>query len=115
MSAKCWACVLAACAALTSTAAAVTESVQCRFNYAPAEPCRMTDHVGADGVHNMEFVSRMHHARFVGRSQTGWWSGQLDGRPAMGYELNRGNVVFSTVDLQMTFQWWSQGNQHGNY
>jgi hypothetical protein len=37
------------------------------------------------------------------------------GQPAMGYELNRGHVVFSTVDLKNTFEWWTDGNQHGRY
>ncbi|MEP7042204.1 MAG: hypothetical protein ABI843_04035 [Dokdonella sp.] len=85
------------------------------MNYAPAVICSMQDKVAADGTHSMEFVFGAQRARFNGRSQTGWWSGQLDGQPAMGRELNRGHMIFSTLDLQTTFEWWSDGNEHGNY
>lgn len=93
--------------------AAVT--VQCSIDAAPATPCEMSDRVAQDGIHTMTFVSAQGRTRFVGKAQSGWWSGQLDGRPAMGYERNRGRVVFSTVDLATTFEWWSQGNEHGAY
>lgn len=93
--------------------AAVT--VQCSIDYAPARPCEMSDRVGQDGTHTMTFVSAQARTRFVGKSQSGWWSGQLNGQPAMGYERNRGRVVFSTVDLEATFEWWSEGNEHGAY
>jgi hypothetical protein len=62
----------------------------------------------------MEFVFANNRVRFTGRSQGAWWSGQLDGQPAMGFELNRGHVV-STSDLKMTFEWWSKDNEHGTY
>ncbi len=91
------------------------ESVHCSLNDAPAVACRMTDTVDANGAHSMEFVAGTQRIRFSGRSQTGWWSGQLDGRPAMGRELNRGHTVYSTVDLKTTFEWWSEGNEHGSY
>jgi len=91
------------------------EAVKCSSNDAPAVDCRMTDTVSADGTHTMEFVAGAKRIRFSGRSQTGWWSGQLDGRPAMGRELNRGHTVYSTVDLETTFEWWSNGNEHGSY
>jgi len=107
----------AACAGLgrAEDAAAPGEPVRCALNDAPAVACRMTDHVDAKGTHSMEFVFGTQRARFSGRSQTGWWSGQLDGQPAMGRELNRGHVVFSTVDLTSTFEWWSEGSEHGSY
>ena len=89
--------------------------MQCALNDAPAVACRMTDNVDANGTHMMDFVFGTQHARFSGHSQTGWWSGQLDGRAAMGRELNRGHVVFSTVDLKTTFEWWSAGSEHGSY
>jgi hypothetical protein len=93
----------------------VVASVHCTLDYTPAKPCRMSDRVNADGTHEMTFVSGKTRTRFVGKSQSGWWSGQLDGRPAMGYERNRGHVVFSTTDLKTTFAWWSEGNEHGAY
>jgi hypothetical protein len=93
----------------------VVVSVHCTLDYAPAKPCKMTDRVNADGTHDMTFVSGKTRTRFVGKSQSGWWSGQLNGRPAMGYERNRGHVVFSTTDLKTTFAWWSEGNEHGAY
>jgi hypothetical protein len=75
----------------------------------------MSDQVATDGLQTMEFVFGNNHVRFTGKSQTGWWSGQLNGQPAMGRELNRGHVVFSTSDLKTTFEWWSKGNEHGTY
>lgn len=110
-----------ACLALIGFAApacsgeAVVVSVHCALDGAPARPCKMSDRVEADGTHDITFVSAQSRTRFVGKSQGGWWSGQLDGRPAMGYERNRGHVVFSTADLKTTFTWWSEGNEHGAY
>jgi hypothetical protein len=94
---------------------AITTSVYCSLNYAKAAPCRMSNRVAADGVHHIEFVFGERRVSFTGTSQTGWWSGKLDGQPAMGRELNRGHVMYSTVDLQTTFEWWSEGNEHGSY
>lgn len=94
---------------------AVVESVHCAFDYAPAKPCQLSDRVAPDGTHTMEFTSDTTRTRFVGKPQTAWWSGKLAGKPAMGYELNRGHVAFSTMDLKTTFEWWSDGNQHGSY
>lgn len=94
---------------------AVTASVQCSLDDAAAVACRMSDSVAADGTHTMEFAFGEKRVRFVGKSQTGWWSGQLDGRPAMGRELNRGHTVYSTTDLKTAFEWWSEGNEHGAY
>lgn len=104
---------LVACAC--ARAQPVTQAVQCSSNYLKAVPCQLTDQVGGDGVHTMEFTAGDRRTRFVGRSQTGWWSGQLDGQPAMGFERNRGHVVFSTTDLKTTFEWWSAGSEHGSY
>lgn len=122
---KPFALVLLAAGALTGPACsgqavemaeeAVEVSVLCVFDYAPPQPCTLRDHVEADGTHVMTFVTADGRTRFTGKSQSGWWSGQLDGRPAMGYELNRGHIVYSTVDLTTTFEWWSEGNQHGSY
>lgn len=94
---------------------AVVVPVHCALDHAPAKPCEMSDRVEADGTHTMTFVSAQTRTRFIGKSQSGWWSGQLNGQPAMGYELNRGHVVFSTADLKTTFEWWSERNEHGAY
>lgn len=107
--------VLAGLAAPACSGEAVVVSVHCTLDGAPASACQMSDRVGADGSHDITFVSGQTRTRFVGKAQGGWWSGQLDGRPAMGYERNRGHVVFSTTDLKTTFAWWSEGNEHGAY
>lgn len=52
---------------------------------------------------------------FRGNSQGRWWSGTLNGKQAMGYELNRGHVVFSNQALDQQFEYWTKGNEHGNY
>lgn len=103
------------CGAAHADDDAVVQNVQCARDSAPAQACRFSDRVGADGTHTMEFRIGEQRVRFVGKSQTGWWSGQLDGRPAMGYELNRGHTVYSTADLKNTFEWWSAGSEHGSY
>jgi hypothetical protein len=106
-------------AALAGSAAAnpsaPSQTVRCSFDNGPAKACLMTDVVGRAGVHRMTFVAGTKRATFVGRSQTGWWSGMLNGKPAMGFERNRGHVVYSTTDLSTFFAWWSPGNQHGTY
>lgn len=104
-------CVTPAC----SSGEAFVSSVQCMRDEADAAACQMSDTLTADGSHDITFVSGKTTTRFVGKSQSGWWSGTLDGKPAMGYERNRGHVVFSTTDLAHTFSWWSQGNEHGSY
>lgn len=106
---------LGALAAPACSSEPVVVSVHCARDDAPAKPCAMRDRVDPDGTHHMTFVSAQTRTRFVGKSQGGWWSGQLNGRPAMGYERNRGHVVFSTTDLKTTFTWWSEGNEHGAY
>ncbi len=52
---------------------------------------------------------------FRGNRQGRWWSGTLNGEPAMGYELNRGHVVFNTRTLDGAFEYWTRGNEHGSY
>lgn len=63
----------------------------------------------------MRFTMAGQVVRFDGKAQTGWWSGRLDGKPAMGYELNRGHTVFSIADLATRFEWWYDGMRHGQY
>lgn len=55
------------------------------------QPCRMTI-VTRGGVRHLTFQLGKRQIKFVGRAQTGWWSGRLDGKPAMGFERNRGHV-----------------------
>ena len=90
-------------------------TVYCALDEAPPQPCAMDDHVDAQLVHTMVFSIGNRTVRFSGTSQTGWWSGTLDGKAAMGYELNRGHTVFSTADLKTRFAWWYAGMQHGDY
>lgn len=90
-------------------------SMQCELDHGRPQSCSMTDHVDQQLVHSMRFTLPDRTVTFEGKAQTGWWSGTLDGKPAMGYELNRGHVVYSTTDLGTTFEWWSAGMQHGNY
>lgn len=106
--------------ALTTSVAAqnrtpATDTVRCSLNYAPDRACRLTDTVGGGGYHRMVFVAGGKQMIFVGKSQTGWWSGKLNGKPAMGYERNRGNVVLSTYDLSTSFSWWYPRTAHGTY
>lgn len=93
----------------------VVASVHCTLDFGAPAPCRMSDEVAADGTHTMIFAMGDKQVRFTGMPQSGWWSGRLDGSPAMGYELNRGHVVFSTTDLKTRLEWWSEGNEHGTY
>lgn len=92
-----------------------TDRVRCSLNYAPDRTCRLTDTVGRGGYHRMVFAIGGRQLTFVGKKQTGWWAGKLNGKPAMGYERNRGNVVFSTYDLSTSFSWWYPTNAHGTY
>lgn len=93
----------------------VVVQVHCMLDFEAPAPCRMSDEVADDGTHEMVFTLDGKQVRFSGKSQSGWWSGKLNGRPAMGYELNRGHAVFSTADLKTRFEWWSEGNEHGTY
>lgn len=110
----------AAAVALTSGVGAQTrtpafDTVRCSIDNAPDRPCRLTDSAASNGVHRMVFETAGRTLVFVGRQQTGWWAGKLDGRPAMGYERNRGNVVLSTYDLRTTLSWSYPGQAHGTY
>ena len=114
-----------ACAALIASAVAApapgrdrtlaVDHVRCELDAGPPRDCRLTDTVGRDGTHRMVFTFDTRRVVFVGRSQTGWWAGTLNGRPAMGYERNRGNMVLSTQDLKTSFAWWYPGMAHGTY
>jgi hypothetical protein len=100
---------LAACAQADEPAKKLA-GARCAADDAPAVACTMSDDVDAAGTPAMQFVIGERRVRFTGKSQTGWWSGQLDGQPAMGYEVNRGHIVFSTLDLKANLEWWSEGS-----
>lgn len=100
-------------AAGSAAAADVTMAVQCSLDDAAPAACAFGDTVTKEGTHTMEFVRGDQHTTFVGRRQGPWWSGRLDGRPAMGYEINRGHMVIATSDLESTFEWWSKDGKPG--
>ncbi|QNA86396.1 hypothetical protein G4G27_22240 [Sphingomonas sp. So64.6b] len=91
------------------------ERVRCAINDAPDNLCVFVDQLRAPGVHRMTFLAGNRRVIFEGRSNSGWWTGTLNGRAAMGYERNRGNIVFSTTDLKTRFSWWYPTNAHGTY
>ncbi|HVJ02064.1 MAG TPA: hypothetical protein VM662_07775 [Sphingomonas sp.] len=98
---------------LAATLAA--ESATCVFDTAPPEPCEILFTVERGSTRMMARGRSGKRVIFVGRRNSGWWSGTLNGAPAMAYERNRGNVVFSTRTLDRSFQYWTRGNEHGNY
>ncbi|MBB5710893.1 hypothetical protein [Sphingomonas xinjiangensis] len=102
---------------LTLIAAALAgEPATCVFDTAPPEPCEVTFQAGAGGATLLRARGRSgKQVTFSGRRNSGWWAGTLDGKSAMGLELNRGNVVFSTRALDRSFQYWTRGNEHGSY
>lgn len=111
-----WRALDGGAAAQPHTSRAVpAESMQCVLDHGKPLPCSMTDHVDSQLVHSIRFTLPDRTVTFAGKTQTGWWSGKLDGKPAMGYELNRGHVVYSTGDLGTAFEWWLPGMRHGNY
>ncbi len=107
--------LLAGTSAAAQPRTPATDTVRCSLNYGPERACRLTDTVQQGGVHRMTFDAGGQKLTFVGRKQTGWWSGKLNGRPAMGYERNRGNMVLSTYDLRTSFAWWYPRDAHGSY
>lgn len=111
--------IVLAAAALPSAATAQgttsRESVRCSLNDGPERTCVFADEALPSGGHRMTFTGPGIKVSFIGRANSGWWSGQLNGKAAMGYERNRGNVVFSTNDLGTRFAWWYPRNAHGTY
>ncbi|HCB75589.1 MAG TPA: hypothetical protein DEP91_05365 [Sphingomonas bacterium] len=96
-------------------AAQAPERVRCVVDHGPAQDCRVTFST-AGGVRTLRFdMVGGRRVTFVGRAQTGWWSGRLDGKPAMGFERNRGNVAFATSDLAHSFEWYYPDSEHGRY
>ncbi|MGK6318110.1 hypothetical protein [Sphingomonas sp. DT-204] len=97
--------------------AQTSEQATCVFDTAPSERCTVTFIVRTDGATELraKALEGGHQAVFIGRRQSGWWAGTLDGAAVMGYELNRGNVTFATRALDRTFQYYTAGHEHGSY
>lgn len=91
------------------------EAMVCTADDQEPVPCRLQDSVGHDDTHTMVFDHAGARHIFVAREQTEWWSGTLDGNPAMGMELNRGHMKISTTDLAHRFEWWYSSDKHGTY
>lgn len=91
------------------------ERVICSIGDTAERPCVYTTRIDARGMHHMTFRTSRGRAVFIGRAQSGWWSGRLNGKLAMGYERNRGNMVFSTYDLSTRLSWWYPRDAHGTY
>ena len=87
----------------------------CVFGVDPPRSCTVDFVAGPNGSTVLLARSGRRSLRFVGRRSDGWWSGTLGGRRAMGFELNRGNIVFRTADLRTSFQYWTPGSEHGSY
>jgi hypothetical protein len=92
------------------------QSAFCLFaDSARATPCRYRGQVARDGRTRVVWTAGARRVVFEGKRQDGWWSGALDGRPAMGFERNRGHVVLSATDLSTGFSFWFPGMEHGTY
>ena len=89
----------------SSAQAPVTWTGFCGLNATKPAPCSISDSVAADGQHDLRFSFANTAVGVFGRNAGAWWSGELNGRPAMGYERNRGHTVLSTTDLKTTFEW----------
>lgn len=92
-----------------------SEAVICFADDQEPAPCRFRDSIRDHHTHVMVFVGGAAQHIFVAKEQTEWWSGTLDGSPAMGIELNRGHMKISTVDLMHRFEWWYPNDEHGTY
>lgn len=99
----------------SAVAAGEGEAATCVSGGAEAVACRVR-FVGGGDTMTLTATSRDggEHV-FKGQRQNGWWSGTLNGAPAMAHELNRGHVVFATVDLGARWEYWTSGNEHGSY
>lgn len=78
-------------------------------------PCTASYTSGGNGAFTASYKVGGKTVKFAGKRQGAWWSGTLNGKAAMGYELNRGRVTISTQSLDSTFEYWSPGNEHGSY
>jgi hypothetical protein len=96
-------------------AAAISNGATCLFDDAPPEPCVVTFKERAGATELRATGKSGKRVTFTGTRNSGWWSGMLDGSPAMGFELNRGNISFSTRTLSKRFQYFTPGSEHGTY
>lgn len=102
--------------AAATNAGTPASTLYCQSGAEPAQTCRMEIKTEpGDANMTLEFTFASGSVRFKGQHQSAWWSGQLNGKPAMGYELNRGHTLYSTTDLSTTFAWWYGDMQHGSY
>lgn len=91
-------------------------TLYCKSGAAPPQVCRMEIKTEpGEAAMTLVFTFDSGSVRFKGQHQSAWWSGRLNDKPAMGYELNRGHTIYSTSDLSTTFEWWYGDMQHGNY
>ncbi|NEU94943.1 hypothetical protein [Bradyrhizobium uaiense] len=102
--------LIAAVASLAGTAGSSAQGLVnwsgfCALDAAQPKPCSVSDTVATDGQHDLRFSFGSIAVSFFGRNAGAWWSGELNGRPAMGYERNRGHTVLSATDLKTTFEW----------
>ncbi len=108
--------MIAAIVLLGATQAGAVEAADsCSFGYAKPVACQVSAASAPDGTTTVIYSAQGRKAVFRGRSQSGWWSGELNGAPAMGYELNRGHTIYSSLDLKTVVEHWSPGMQHGTY
>jgi len=100
-----------------AAASSPASTLYCKLDAGKAQVCRMeikTEPGDAANV-TLTFTLESGSMRFKGQHQSAWWSGRLNDKPAMGYELNRGHTIYSTSDLSTTFEWWYGDMEHGNY
>jgi hypothetical protein len=89
--------------------------IYCVVNASEARPCFTRFTTDVRGVRTVRMAIGKTEYIFIGRAKNGWWSGRLNGKPAMGYELNRANVKFSTSDLTLSVQYYYTGFENGTY
>lgn len=107
---------LAASASLAAAQPPAGERATCVLDDAAPAPCTLRFSTDAKGTRTLRAsLPGGRSVVFRGRADGPWSSGTLDGKPAMGMELNRGHVRFSTTTLDRTFAYWTPGAEHGSY
>lgn len=103
--------------AQAAAAGTPASTLYCKLGAAAAQVCRMQTRTepGDALTVTLNFTFGADSVRFKGQHQSAWWSGRLNDKPAMGYELNRGHTIYSTSDLSTTFEWWYGDMEHGSY
>ena len=91
------------------------EAATCVSGSSAPVPCRLLFAGGGDAMTLSATSTDGGEHVFKGQRQDGWWSGTLNGAPAMAHELNQGHVVFASVDLGARWEYWTAGNEHGSY